>query len=610
MKKLLLAIGICIFMICSSVVINVAAQPIIRLPSESVTMTAVYTSESWFILTLSNIPAGFDITDGPYMGWCVEISKTMSLNVDHTVKLYSTYESAIPLISENWDKVNYVINHYEDPLTNRHSIQDVIWKLICDDPLQENNTYTMELYNDTNANGEGFIPSAGEKIAVLADVVVQSKDVQLTILEVPLRGEVSLGDLVWNDSNNDGIQDKGEPGLQGVTVHLMNESGSTIETKTTDSYGYYSFSGYPEGNYSLQFVLKSSNYRFSPVNQASDDSMDSDADPTTGMTPVFTAFISGTNDMSWDAGMYLVEEPGSPGDQGTPVPPPAPENRAPTADGSAGEPYVALFGQEILFNGSKSYDSDGTIVTYHWTFGDGTTEDGMKVTHNYTSPGNYSVTLTVTDNKGATDTYTTRGKSRLPNQPPLAPTLTGSETGSTDETYVLRLVTTDPNNDNVRYMVSWGDGMQNTSAVLNSGQNTQMLHRWNTWGFYTIQSHAEDDYENAASNISSIVVAVDVQYVGDLGYLIDTDSNGLYDAFYSNSTGTQTTVQRQQTGTYLIDTNGDGQFDYLYDPSTGTSREYPEALSPSYTMLLIGVGVAVIVLLLIGFLMRRRWKKP
>jgi PKD repeat protein len=308
--------------------------------------------------------------------------------------------------------------------------------------------------------------------------------------------------------------------------------------------------------------------------------------------------------------MYLVEEPGSPGDQGTPVPPPAPENRAPTADGSAGEPYVALFGQEILFNGSKSYDSDGTIVTYHWTFGDGTTEDGMKVTHNYTSPGNYSVTLTVTDNKGATDTYTTRGKSRLPNQPPLAPTLTGSETGSTDETYVLRLVTTDPNNDNVRYMVSWGDGMQNTSAVLNSGQNTQMLHRWNTWGFYTIQSHAEDDYENAASNISSIVVAVDVQYVGDLGYLIDTDSNGLYDAFYSNSTGTQTTVQRQQTGTYLIDTNGDGQFDYLYDPSTGTSREYPEALSPSYTMLLIGVGVAVIVLLLIGFLMRRRWKKP
>jgi len=573
-------------------------------------MQAVYTSNSWFTLTLSKVPTGFDITNGPYPGWCVEISKTMSLNVDHTVKLYSTYEAGIPLTSENWDKVNYVINNYEDPLTNRHSIQDVIWKFICNDPLQENNTYTMELYNEANASGEGFIPSTGEKIAILADVVIGATEVQKTILEVTVRDEVSLGDLVWNDLDNDGLQDKGEPGLQGVTVRLLNESGGTIATKTTDSFGYYDFSSQPEGNYSLQFVLKSSNYRFSPVNQGSNDSLDSDADRTSGKTAIFTAFISGTNDMSRDAGMYLVEEPGEPEDPGTPVPPPAPENRAPTADGTAGEPYVVLFGQEIRFNGSKSYDSDGTIVSYQWTFGDGTNANGAIVTHNYTSPGNYSVKLMVTDNRGATDNYTTHAHIRLPNQPPLAPTLTGSETGSTDESYILRLVTTDSNDDNIRYMVSWGDGTQNASAFLLSGQNTQILHRWNAWGFYTIQAYAEDDYENASSDISTLVVAVDVRHVGTHGYLIDTDSNGEYDAFFSNSTSAQTTAQRQQTGVYLIDTNGDDQFDLQYDPSTSAFREYPEALAPSYTMLLLGLVVVILVVLIIGYVMRRRWKKP
>jgi PKD repeat protein len=356
---------------------------------------------------------------------------------------------------------------------------------------------------------------------------------------------------------------------------------------------------------------KASNYRFSPANKAGvDDALDSDADKTTGKTTVFTAF-TGLNDLTWDAGMYLVEEPGDPGDPGTPTPPPATPNQAPTADGTAGEPYVILFDdQPIWFNGSRSDDSDGTIASYHWTFGDGNTKDGMIVNHTYTSPGNYSVTLRVTDDDGAMDNYTTNAHIRLPNQPPLAPTLTGSLTGSTDETYVLRLVSTDANNDNVFYFVSWGDGTDNMTSLLNSGQSTTMLHRWATWGFFTIQAYAQDGYANATSEISRLIVAVDVLHVGTHGYLIDTDSNGEYDAFYSNSTGSQTTANRQQTGVYLIDTNGDGKADLQYDPTTNNYREYPEALATNYTMLLVGLVIAIIVVLLIAFLMRRRWKKP
>ena len=54
------------------------------------------------------------------------------------------------------------------------------------------------------------------------------------------------------------------------------------------------------------------------------------------------------------------------------------------------------------FNGAASYDSDGTITNYAWKFGDGTTGSGPAVSHTYASPGTYTVTLTVTDNGGAT----------------------------------------------------------------------------------------------------------------------------------------------------------------------------------------------------------------
>ncbi|MBU0703781.1 MAG: M4 family metallopeptidase, partial [Chloroflexi bacterium] len=55
------------------------------------------------------------------------------------------------------------------------------------------------------------------------------------------------------------------------------------------------------------------------------------------------------------------------------------------------------------FDGSASYDSDGTIVSYEWDFGDETTDSGAIVSHTYATDGNYTVTLTVTDNEGATD---------------------------------------------------------------------------------------------------------------------------------------------------------------------------------------------------------------
>jgi chitodextrinase len=63
--------------------------------------------------------------------------------------------------------------------------------------------------------------------------------------------------------------------------------------------------------------------------------------------------------------------------------------------------YTAT-GTSVDFNASGSYDPDGSIVSYAWDFGDGTTGSGVTVTHVYPYESYFTVTLTVTDNSGYT----------------------------------------------------------------------------------------------------------------------------------------------------------------------------------------------------------------
>jgi PKD repeat protein len=65
-------------------------------------------------------------------------------------------------------------------------------------------------------------------------------------------------------------------------------------------------------------------------------------------------------------------------------------------------PTTAQTAISIIFNGTGSYDPDGTIVSYSWNFGDGIIGSGATPSHSYNTAGTYTVTLTVTDNSGST----------------------------------------------------------------------------------------------------------------------------------------------------------------------------------------------------------------
>jgi len=58
------------------------------------------------------------------------------------------------------------------------------------------------------------------------------------------------------------------------------------------------------------------------------------------------------------------------------------------------------------YDGSGSSDSDGSVITYNWNFGDGNLGTGVATSHTYANYGSYTVSLTVTDNGGATSTNT------------------------------------------------------------------------------------------------------------------------------------------------------------------------------------------------------------
>jgi len=76
-------------------------------------------------------------------------------------------------------------------------------------------------------------------------------------------------------------------------------------------------------------------------------------------------------------------------------------NNPPIAD--AGPDQTVYENDEVTFDGSNSYDPDGTITSYEWDFGDGNSASGEVVTHTYTTAATYTATLTVTDDQGATD---------------------------------------------------------------------------------------------------------------------------------------------------------------------------------------------------------------
>lgn len=118
------------------------------------------------------------------------------------------------------------------------------------------------------------------------------------------RLNATLGDRVWNDLDQDGLQDAGEPGLSNVLVRVWDSSGTNLAGQArTDSNGFFFVYALEANFYQLE-VVPPTNYVISPQDIGPDDSLDSDVDTNTARTGLIQLFPSVTND-TVDSGMYL-----------------------------------------------------------------------------------------------------------------------------------------------------------------------------------------------------------------------------------------------------------------------------------------------------------------
>ncbi len=182
-----------------------------------------------------------------------------------------------------------------------------------------------------------------------------------------------LGDYVWEDSDEDGVQDNNEPGVEGVKVSLYTCTGSLVTFTTTDEEGAYLFENLQVGDeYYVVFDLSTANsinipeeWEFTRQNSnTGTEATDSDANPN-GRTACIT--ITEAPYLDLDAGVFLNncgEAPKSEGNVEICANEPIPALTAEVKEGFVIDWYTAPSGGTLLSSASTSFTPPGEGTYY------------------------------------------------------------------------------------------------------------------------------------------------------------------------------------------------------------------------------------------------------
>lgn len=163
-------------------------------------------------------------------------------------------------------------------------------------------------------------------------------------------------------------------------------------------------------------------------------------------------------------------------------------NTPPVAQGTA--PSTGTTSESLTFNGSSSYDPDGDAITYLWDFGDGATSTSATASHSYFTANTYSVTLTVTDPSGASDTanFSVNITSAVTTQPPTA-IIGGNSSGVVGESLTFDGLSSLDNDESGASIVSYSW----TTSDGGSGSGNVFSHTFSAVGNYTITLTVTDN---------------------------------------------------------------------------------------------------------------------
>ncbi len=167
-------------------------------------------------------------------------------------------------------------------------------------------TYTVTFSNlpagltPTTTNAPGSTPANDSNgLTTTVTLVAGQNDPTIDLgLVAPVVPPASVGSLVFGDTNGNGIQDAGEPGVQGVTVTVTDGSGATVGTATTDVNGNYTVGGLPPGTYTVTF----SNLPAGLTPTTTNAPGSTPANDSNGLTSTVT-LVAGQNDPTIDLGL-------------------------------------------------------------------------------------------------------------------------------------------------------------------------------------------------------------------------------------------------------------------------------------------------------------------
>ena len=220
LKSKILAILIPMLFICSAVfVMPVTAEnpwedefpswndfyPNVNMPNDDdIQMYVTYDNtenNSYFNMELRYInDTDSHIQNGNYDAWCFQKNINMLREVWLDIKFYHTYDPDKPdeYKDSNWDEINFIINVYEHLDYSAEDIQDAIWWYMNPNMAISENTQRLIQY--ANTYGRGFIPSLGQKIAVITNYTGNDpdEDCQRTVIEVILDDYEGLPYCCWS----------------------------------------------------------------------------------------------------------------------------------------------------------------------------------------------------------------------------------------------------------------------------------------------------------------------------------------------------------------------------------------------------------------------------
>jgi hypothetical protein len=145
----------------------------VELPPDIVTAIFTNTNEpSYWNTLLSNVPGGYDVDNGQYLGWCVDEDTYIFPGYVYNIKLLSSYDPTLSIDYPDWvgnywyswPCVNYLINHKGTATGTQ--IQAAIWYFL-NYGYFGSDSVVLSLISDAENYGKGFYPSTGQNFAVL-----------------------------------------------------------------------------------------------------------------------------------------------------------------------------------------------------------------------------------------------------------------------------------------------------------------------------------------------------------------------------------------------------------------------------------------------------------